>query len=397
MIMQLEPLQHEVSGEHVVRRCNIKRFNDNGSWNETVLWFEFDKSVPVPPENDCDAYVLSVLMDAMKENRSIKVNGSVSKELLSNLIEFQAAWHKWREGVYSLIDITVDLIREVDKRTSGAICAFSGGVDATFSVWMHSQLKRSYRSQIINLCSMVHGFDIPLSSQSDFENAKNNAQNTLNDVDIKLIPISTNFREISNVSWDDSHSLALVAALSNFKNLAGTCIVGSSKPYDSLVIPYGSTPITDHLLSSGDFFVMHDGASHSRTEKVKEISEWVMGIKHLRVCWQAGFNDRNCGVCEKCVRTKLNFLATGSAIPPCFSDSNILNDMQKVKLGSDAVRVEWIQIYDYAVKNKKEGPWIQKVKKIINKKPFPWIDFLFPQGSPRRKIAKKWTEKINLE
>ena len=305
--------------------------------------------------------------------------------MLSNLVEYQAAWNKWLPGIFSQIDIVVDTVRDDNERVPGAICAFSGGVDATFSVWRHSQLKCSHRSQKINLCAIVHGFDIPLNDKTAFVNARSRSQDTLDDIGLDLIPIRTNYREVSSVNWEHSFSCALVATLSNLKNVAGTCIVGSSEPYDSLVIPWGSSPITDHLLSSGEFIVMHDGASHSRTEKVKEIDGWEAGTSNLRVCWQGDLKDRNCGVCEKCVRTKLNFLAVNSPIPASFPKSDIIADLNGVVLNNDAVRAEWRQLYEIAVKNRIAEPWVRKIPAMIRQKSF--LEKVFPEGSERRRIV----------
>ncbi len=170
---------------------------------------------------------------------------------------------------------------------------------------------------------------------------------------------------------------------------------GSSEPYDSLVIPWGSSPITDHLLSSSEFVVMHDGASHSRTEKVKEICEWRVGVENLRVCWQGDLKDRNCGICEKCVRTKLNFLAVGHPIPTCFPDSDILYDLDKVKLTNKAVVTEWRQIYHYTMKNNEKAPWLRKIKKVIIMGTiYSVVDRAFPKESKRREKVKYIMENL---
>ncbi|MGS0695186.1 hypothetical protein [Shewanella sp. 0m-4] len=364
----LVPLAHEIVDEYCERRCKIIRTEQDGSTNETLLWFQFDKNITPPHDEDCNSYLLATIMDAMKERRSIEVRGSVSKELLSNLVEYQAAWSKWLPETYQSINITCQQVREQQAKVDGAICAFSGGVDATFSVWMHSQKRNSYRSQDIKLCSLVHGFDIPIEDETAFSNARNTIHETLSNIDLTLFPIKTNFRKISRVNWEHSHACALISALGNFKNSAGTCIIGSSEPYSSLVIPWGSSPITDHLLSSDDFSVIHDGASHSRTEKVKDISDWQTGLKNLRVCWQGDLKDRNCGKCEKCVRTKLNFLATNTPIPSCFPKSDIVKDLQKIKLKNMLALSEWQGILTYAKNHDIQEHWVNQVANIINKK-----------------------------
>ncbi|RZS39978.1 hypothetical protein EV673_1735 [Limnobacter thiooxidans] len=386
MLIQLVPKAHEVTDTFRTRRCLIKRIHNGAVESETEVWFKFDQSVNPPADDDCDSYLLAVLMDAMKENRRIEIKGSVSKTLLGNLVEYQSAWNKWLPDTYHHVEVLADQVREDKPPVSGAICAFSGGVDATFSVWRHAKKLCGYRSQTINLCAIVHGFDIPLADDVAFKNATARSRNTLSDLGLNIIPIATNYREISRVNWEHAFSCALVAALGNFKNHAGTCIVGSSEPYDSLVIPWGSSPITDHLLGSGEFGVMHDGASHSRTEKVREINQWNAGKNNLRVCWQGDLKDRNCGVCEKCIRTKLNFLAVNAPVPLAFPDSDILPDLKKVQLRNDAVRAEWRQLHQIAVKNKVDEPWVYQVPVVINRKPL--LERVLPKGSVRRKLVR---------
>ena len=49
-------------------------------------------------------------------------------------------------------------------------------------------------------------------------------------------------------------------------------LVGSSEPYDALVLPWGSNPVTDRLLSGGRLAIVHDGAGFSRTDKISFLS-----------------------------------------------------------------------------------------------------------------------------
>jgi hypothetical protein len=262
----------------------------------------------------------------------------------------------------------VEVARTGEVPLQGAVCAFSGGVDGTFTVWRHSRKRVGYRSQSIKFCVLVHGFDIPLEDTKAFENAYLRANATLADVNLQALPVRTNFKKISRISWEHSFVAALVAALSNCKLVVGTGLVGSGEPYDHLVVPWGSTPITDHLLSSGSFEVMHDGATHSRTEKVNEIVEWHKGIDNLRVCWEGDLKDRNCGVCEKCLRTKLNFLATGNLVPKCFVDFN-----EKVVLSSNmtlngsAAIAQWKQLIKHAKNKNIEDEWLKQAQWILRK------------------------------
>jgi hypothetical protein len=375
----LEPQEKKINDGFYTRSCIVKRVEGDAEIGQETLWFQFPQAITPPEDIDCDSYLLAMLMEAMQEGRKIIVKGSVSGKLLSNIIELQGVWHKWLPNIYRNIDIEVYSVRTEETPVHGAVCAFSGGVDGAFTAWRHSQKKISYRSYEIIFCSLVHGFDIPLDDNLAFKNAYNRASITLADIGIKAVPISTNYKKISVINWEHSFAAALVATLSNFKQVAGTCLVGSSEPYDHLILPWGSSPVTDHLLSSGTFEVIHDGATHSRTEKVNEIAKWKKGTENLRVCWQGDLKDRNCGRCEKCLRTKLNFLATGNPIPSCFHDyRDDIHLSSSVVLSSDAVIAEWRQLLKYAREHNIKADWIEKVE---------WI---LLENSFRNRLQTKW-------
>ena len=302
-------------------------------------------------------------------------------------MEFQAAWNKWLPETYSMVDIEAEILHLPGTPSSGAVAAFSGGVDATFSIWRHTQSLWKQRSQKVVLSSLIHGFDIPLTDSDAFQAAFDRAKQTLDDLDVPLIPIKTNLRSLLKAEWEHAFSCALVAALGNLKQTAGTCIIGSSEPYDSLVIPWGSSPVTDHLLSSDEFLVIHDGASHSRTEKVGELAAWPTGADNLRVCWEGRYEDKNCGVCEKCVRTRLNFLASNNTIPNCFPKTDIQSDLKKININNDAVYEEWQQIYQHAMKNNIASPWVYSLKRKLAF--LKLIDGILPKNSKRRLMIKR--------
>lgn len=384
----VKPLTVVRQNNKVTRRCLIKRITNNIEESEDELWFSYEDQARPPEDDDCDSYVIAALMDAMAENRSLVVQGTVSHELLSNLVEFQLAWNKWLPKTYSVINIYVSRVRKNSGRLDGAICAFSGGVDATHTAWRHSNKALSYRSQDIKKGVIVHGFDIPLSNYESFQKVRSRSFATLQNLKIGIVSISTNFRKISRVSWEHAFACGLIATLNNLKNIAGNCLVGSSEPYDSLILPWGSSPVTDHLLSSDDFKVLHDGADRSRLEKVLDISDWKLGTENLRVCWQGEIKDENCGICEKCLRTQLNFLVNECAIPSCFPTVNLSAHIRKLTLQNDAVKNEWKQIYEFTKTSNLDSKLVKEVKRVVHKKPLNLL--LFPEHSYRR----KWTKKL---
>jgi len=69
-------------------------------------------------------------------------------------------------------------------------------------------------------------------------------------------------------------------------------------------VPWGSDPRIDHLLSTDDLEVVHDGASATRIAKTAAIAPWTETRGLLRVCSPRPDGRLvNCCQCEKCLRT----------------------------------------------------------------------------------------------
>ena len=79
-----------------------------------------------------------------------------------------------------------------------------------------------------------------------------------------------------------SFGAALASCLHLFKGRCGAGLIASSKPYDDLLLPSGSNPITDPLMSGDRFEIVHDGAAFSRAVKVAAIGQWRAGVEALR-------------------------------------------------------------------------------------------------------------------
>ncbi|WP_201529339.1 hypothetical protein [Psychrobacter frigidicola] len=385
---ELFPQPLQVSDDGQRRSCLIKETTVSGESTEKELWFTYPAGLPMPEDDDCDSYLLAVLLAAMKSKADITIHGSVSRELLANLTELQYVWNKWLPKVCFLVDMKVEHIRENETRVSGAIVAFSGGVDAQFSAYRHATGKAGYGNQALRAGVLVHGFDIPLADTEGFSGAAQKASEALNDLGLRLFTVRTNQRELWNINWEHYCGSALASVLCGLKKCAGTGLIGSSEPYDALLMPWGSHPMTDPLRSSGSFKIIHDGAGFSRLEKMKVISEWQVGMQNLRVCWVGDKRDRNCGHCEKCVRVHLNFILAGMPNPACFDGPLEASNFKSVALGSEFARVVWRQIRSEIIDTGQGLEWLPQVEQVLKRKAGPSFSFLLPSGSRRRTWVK---------
>ena len=261
-----------------------------------------------------DRVLTSVLLCAMEKSLDIKVEGVVSPRLLDGLNRLQTLWHEWRPKKYSLISISADSYEEAPSNHQGlGLFTFSGGVDSTYSVF-HQLSNEAIQPLPVGAAVFVHGADIPLEDKAGFEAAKRRAEKILEGTGIELIPVRTNSR-LLGCNWEDSHGLELSACLLLLQSGFGTGVLAGWRSAAEVVYPWGSTPLTDPLASTEAMRIVHDGLERNRIEKIEWLSRHPDVIRHLRVCWEGENRGENCGACEKCVRTLLDFWALGLPSP----------------------------------------------------------------------------------
>jgi 7-cyano-7-deazaguanine synthase in queuosine biosynthesis len=269
------------------------------------------------PSIDClDYAALATVFYGMQRKENIHIKGAVSMRLLRDLEEFQEAWSMWTSR-YRPIKITADSeIEDVAKLTNG-VFAFSGGVDSVFTFLRHQKNNAGRRTRKPIAARLVQGFDIGLDRKEEFGAAKRSAEAILSGYGVPLAVLRTDWVHKVCGEWTDQFGVALAACLHQFSGFAGAGVLGSDEDYAHLSFPLGSNPVTNPFLSGARFDIVTDGSAFTRSDKVKEIARHGDAAKHLRVCWEGPNKSQNCGVCEKCVRTKLNFMANGLE-PNCF-------------------------------------------------------------------------------
>lgn len=359
----LTPLAPRWSGSTLRQACRVGR-PGSARGRDSELWWESDASLTPLETGDGESALVACVLPAMAEGRDLRVEGFVGPRLLANLEEFVTAWNRWKPGIYRKIRIQADEIRPPAPAawSPDAIAAFSGGVDATYTVWRHHAGLAGNASRRLVACAMVHGFDIPLEHEEKFAEGLRLARETLESVGIDLVPLRTNLRQEFPLDWHDHHGAALVAALQLLKSRAATLLVGASDPYDQLLLPYGSNPVTDPLLSSDGLAVVHDGCGADRTAKIATIAAWKTACRNLRVCWKGMQVGANCGRCEKCLRTRLNFLVNRLTPPEGLAPAGTDLDFRVLDSESRSVLQEHEQILDAARAAGLRDPWVGQLE-----------------------------------
>ena len=119
-------------------------------------------------------------------------------------------------------------------------------------------------------------------------------------VGLELVTVQTNLWEIVSGRW-----YPIGAGLSSVLHLLGarfgTGLIPGTTSYRHLVFPLGSSPVSDVMLGSTSFEIVHDGAGDERFEKIRHLANWDEALDDLRVCLADPQHHRNCGRCLKCM------------------------------------------------------------------------------------------------
>jgi len=310
-----------------------------------------------------DSFLIAALLKAMEDGATLKVHGPVSSSLLDNLEEFQVIFNLWFPEKYTRIDIKTDSEVEEEKIDDRVILSFSGGVDGAFCALNHVLRRGPIKRKLFDIGSVlyVEGFDVNIEYDRQCRNVVERNKRLLEgDNDLIFLNVRTNLKYLLSIKrfWT-SHACVLVSVASLFQKMWGGVLVGSSHSYLHL-LPWGSHPLTDRLLSSKSFGVHHDMV-FTRVEKLKALMAWPEALENLKVCWEGQYKfdtspDLNCCVCDKCVRTMLTFRALGQETPSSFPGELTVDKVRGLKNKPfDWSRLMFLnEVLDAAKKNGKD-------------------------------------------
>jgi len=298
---------------------NVTETRDKVSVTRTMefdgqnIYFRVTGPVLPAPLGVWDFAVIAAIFTAMRKGLPLHVLGPVSTSLLRNLEEFQDAWATWMPEHYQVVPITAD--EEVEptvlNEAQDGVFAFSGGLDATFSLLQHIQAKVGRRTVKPVAAVLIQGFDLPLGNDIALSNARKSAETILASTEVPLTFVETNWKRDLCYNWSMEHATGLAACLNQFNGVANIAVIGGDEGYDEICLPWGSNPISNPLLSSNAMPFRTEGGASTRSERLAFIAEHTDLAPHIRVCWEAADTGTNCGTCGKCIRTQINFHAVG--------------------------------------------------------------------------------------
>lgn len=300
---------HTFKSEYYLNTTTIKGL---GAFEPAQFYFEINgPDAPTAPPNG-NGIMAATLPLAMSRGLDIRCQAAADEDFLARLEECMAAWCRLRPDLFKPIALSCD--REIPQhlpQTTSAIMAFSGGLDSAFALYAHNHAMLGRRTLKIPAAVLVHGFDIPLDETSAFAAARKHSKAILDSFGVRLNTVRTNWKDPFCVKWGMTHILGLSAILHLFHHKFAAGVFADDFSYDAQWMPWSNNAVTNQLLGSTSFAIRSTGACWSRTEKAGFLVGSPLILQHLRICYEHPELGSNCGRCEKCVRTKINFYANG--------------------------------------------------------------------------------------
>lgn len=253
-----------------------------------------------------------------------------------------------------------------EERRSASIAAFSGGLDATFMA-----LRQAAPDPAVHQlgAGVLLNVNVQGNEDRDFARLRARVLPFLESLNVEPIVVTLHRGPMATQSWYTTHAAEIASVLHSFSYRFDRGMLASTAPYDRPVVALGSSPATDYLLSGADMELVHEGAGFSRTEKAALVGTNELARRMLQVCWQGPDRAENCGVCLKCVLTRLNFIAAGHANIPAFPGEFVPEMLDGFEFHSPAAAAEFVGLLDYAAKHSITEPWVQRLRDKVEPPP----------------------------
>lgn len=297
------------------------------------LWFRVDPEWKHFLQPRCDAFLAAMLPLAAHLGEDIEVLGPLSPKLLYGAREYLRIVHARLPTQNHRVEIRASQLSHAAHPSTdahGTACAFSGGVDAFYTLWSHLPEREPIVDYRIRHALMVNGFDldVDLDEAAHFPALRNIYAPMFEELGLSFIVLATNLREFRRGILPDlirSYASAITACGLALGALFDRFYISSSYRYDAQGTVDDLRPIIDPLLSTEATDILYAGADATRYERIQAISQWPLTHSRLRICtnpdWQNVDTDHsrvvNCCRCEKCLLSLVALELTGTL--PFFS------------------------------------------------------------------------------
>lgn len=278
-----------------------------------------------------DALLISIIPLAMYLGENIEVKGNIDSDLYENILEAIALFNAWYPKKTSIIDINAtELVVRSTLRTGKTMSFYSGGVDSLFNI----AGRVADGIGAVEGGVLVRGMDIPIEETELWDKVSTSLSESIHSFGADMVVVETNARAFQpkGVDWTSTGFGPLLGAVCNLLSRGyDKALIGSYGRYRDLA-PHASGPLIDRLWSSGGVDVVHYSPRFNRLDKIKVIKEYTPALlSTLRVCWKNPSGKYNCGICEKCLRTKSElYIAGAESLVSSFGKYDLKRDLKSL-------------------------------------------------------------------
>ncbi len=340
-------MDHNTLKVKIIKSNNSVRLETG---NDSIQILTNGSSRPNQERNDFAAWFF--LPVAMRSGCNIHIEGSGSEATSRNARRMSEIWEAWFPKHFSAVDVTFEDVPSTTDAPHSVndenLCFYSGGVDSTYTI-----LKRHQEGKRQSLLT-VHGMDYKTDNESQFLDMLEKTEPFARMVSEERLIVKTDaygtYRKYKTNMFNDGH-------LTHIFVLAGVGFLHSER-FNELTVaadyrldqqftvhPYGSNLATNFLFNDGSCSLITDSSDISRSDKLPLLATSDVALNSLTFCIDASKKPHNCGLCDKCIRTKLSFLVSTGSIPEIFTDMNIPSNWPasiKEKRGSQVFLIEII-------------------------------------------------------
>lgn len=296
--------------------------------------------------------LLTAFPIAMKKGLDLEVTGDFDHVLVKNLLKVSNLWYQLRPDKFSKpvrIIVTPESERKVadsfdhvsNRKTS--VMAFSGGVDSTYAFLNNNN---NPAGNVVDFCVMINGFGYNLKEDSEYNSQYDKNRNFLESKNVSLCSVKTNYKQV--VAWYPLfHTMGISAVLNLFGKDYNIGSIGLDYTFkeERMLGPWGNLTLLDMLYSSSDFLIDPIGGDRNRIQKIKYLDD-NNALHYVTVCNNIEKYGKNCGSCDKCIRTMLMYDVNG--IDPSESFIGELNEdkLKGIKIQKNTQYVFYLSLLE---------------------------------------------------
>lgn len=284
----------------------------SGQSGQQEIWYSVNQAhADYLTAERADGFVLAALLAAMRTGEDIRVHGSLSEKLAYNINNYYSKILSIVNPGLRRVRVLADHLESgpVPGRQRGVATGFSGGIDSFCAVADHlfGDVPPGFRLTHLLFHNVgSHGEAGRALFRRRYEKLRPLAEQW----GLPFIAVDSNLDEILGwVRFLRTHTLRNASAAMMLQGGIGRYLYSSGLQYSDCYVGDIYTcayydPVATPLLSSDGLECILTGAQYSRVEKTRIVSDVPASYFYLDVCINQE-SEKNCSVCQKCMRTML--------------------------------------------------------------------------------------------